>query len=117
MGSIAEVQSKSILQFRIQKCICPFLLPSNVLDSHFSKIWAKNYWAYVWQDAKILSSFLKTSTPYDPRNQAAACGIPRADQYSDRPEDVDIESFEEKAMLLAGASDEDINIINRRDEE
>ncbi len=67
--------------------------------------------------AKILYSFLKTSTPYDPRKQAAACGIPWADQYSDRPEAVDIESFEEEAMLLAGASDEDINIINRRDEE
>ena len=59
--------------------------------------------------AKIIYSILKTDLCYDPRKHARACGIPWADEYNDRHEEVDIEPFEEEAMLLSEAYDEDID--------
>lgn len=66
--------------------------------------------------AKIIYRILKTGTPYDPRKHAAACGITWVDQYGDRLDNVDIESFEEEAMLLAEDSSEEFVIHGKGEE-
>lgn len=59
--------------------------------------------------AKIIYSILKSGMRYDPRKHALACGIPWADEYNNKAEEVDIEPFEEEAMILAGGYDEKID--------
>jgi len=60
--------------------------------------------------AKIIYSVLKTGVPYDPKRHAAACGVPWNEQYKEKSLDIDIEPFETEAKMLAGISDESVDI-------